>query len=387
VVLRAAKNAALVVGSIAVGFALAEAVTRLAFRQTTVLFPRYHTAYNYGRYKIRGIRPNSRFWHTSVDGSWEFVTNSRGFRNTKEFAYAKPPGTFRVLCLGDSHTQGYEVRQEATFSAVLERYVEARGMNAEVLNAGVSGFSTAEALVFLENEGVKYDPDAVVLGFAGNDYEDNWKAGLFGLDAEGRLKEQRTEHLPGVSIQDAIYGLPGVHWVSENSYFYSLLFNGVWSYFKARLAREGADRARAVKNGPDPEAGDSFEHVLPTASEVSREQAALSVALIDRMGRFCKERGIRLVVVDIPIRTKQARIASSFRPPLRSQMDASGIDYIDSRSSLGIYDGVAELFVPHGHHHISEFTHTILAVAIGQRLLQNEPADRHPLPTPQPSPQ
>jgi GDSL-like Lipase/Acylhydrolase family len=387
VVVRTAKNAALVAGFTAVGFALGETVTRLAFRETTVLFPRYHTAYNYGRYKIRGIRPNSKFRHTSVDGSWEFVTNSRGFRNTKEFGYAKPPGNFRVLCLGDSHTQGYEVRQEATFSAALERYLEARGMRAEVLNTGVSGFSTAEALVFLENEGVKYDPDAVVLGFSANDYEDNWKAGLFGLDAEGRLKEQKTEHVPGVSIQDAIYGLPGVHWLSENSYLYSLLFNGVWSYFKARLEHEGEDRARAVTRGPDPEKGGPFEHVLPTVSEVSREQAALAVALIERMGRFCKQRGITLVVVDIPSRTKQSRIASSLRPALRSRMEASAIDYIDSRSSLGVYDGVAELHVPHGHHHISQFTHTILAVAIGQRLLYSEPEYSQPLPTTHPSPQ
>jgi lysophospholipase L1-like esterase len=102
---------------------------------------------------------------TTIDGSWKCVTNSRGFRNTREFDYGKPANTLRVLSVGDSHTQGYEVRQEFTFSAVLERFLSHRGKKAEVINTGVSGFSNAEELVFLENEGIKYNPDVVVLGF------------------------------------------------------------------------------------------------------------------------------------------------------------------------------------------------------------------------------
>lgn len=83
-----------------------------------------------------GIRPNSQFWHTSVDGSWKFITNALGFRNTTEVDFVKPPKLVRILSLGDSHTNGYEVRQEATFSAVLERHLRHNGVNAEVINAG-----------------------------------------------------------------------------------------------------------------------------------------------------------------------------------------------------------------------------------------------------------
>jgi lysophospholipase L1-like esterase len=145
-----------------------------------------------------------------VDGAWKFVTNSRDFADTREFTYAKPPNTLRVLSLGDSHTQGYEVHQDLTFSAVLERYLKYRKINAEAINTGVSGFSTAEELVLLENEGVKYSPDVVILGFFANDFEDNLKAGLFGLDAQNRLVEKKYEHVPGVAIQNFIYAIPGV---------------------------------------------------------------------------------------------------------------------------------------------------------------------------------
>ena len=39
------------------------------------------------------------------------------------YAGEKPDGGFRVLSLGDSHTVGFEVRQEHTFSEVLERFL------------------------------------------------------------------------------------------------------------------------------------------------------------------------------------------------------------------------------------------------------------------------
>ena len=83
----------------------------------------------------------------------------------------------------------------------------------------------------------------MVLGFLANDFEVNLKAGLFGVDAQNRLVEKKYEHVPGVRIQNFIYAIPGVPWLSENSYFYSLLFNNVWNYFKQLLAESARKQA------------------------------------------------------------------------------------------------------------------------------------------------
>ena len=91
----------------------------------------------------------------------------QGFRADKNDDYEKPPGCQRVLCLGDSQTEGFECRQEHTFSAIIERYFVVRKKCVEAINTGVSGFGTAEELVLLENERVKFDPDFVVLFFLG----------------------------------------------------------------------------------------------------------------------------------------------------------------------------------------------------------------------------
>ncbi|NND55516.1 MAG: hypothetical protein HKN56_11180 [Gammaproteobacteria bacterium] len=335
---------------------IGEWVIRGLFADETVLFPRYHTDVQYGDYTLRRIRPNSRFRHASIDGSWEFVTNSQGFRNREDFSYQKPPNTFRVLSLGDSHTQGYEVRQDHTFSAVLERYLEKHLGSAQVLNTGVSGFSNAEALVLLENEGLRYDPDVVVLGFFGNDLEDNIKAGLFKLNEAGDLVPARYEHIPGVRIQNIIYSIPGVQWLSENSYFYSVLFNSTWDFFKNRLTQQASEQVA--------------EYAVPQKTEYSNYEIALAEALLERLHQVCKDNGITLVVVDIPLLVRDGEVVSSFPDSLQEAARQHSDIFIDSKTLFSDYAGAIELQLPHGHHHISEFSHALIGVAIGEGVLR-----------------
>lgn len=336
--------------SLLVAFLIGEAAVRLSIKDKVSLFPRYQTDIQYGDFTLRRIRPNSEFWHTSADGSWKFETNAQGFRNRKDFDYDKPDGVLRILSLGDSHTQGYEVRQDFTYSAVMERYLNERGYKAEVLNTGVSGFSTAEQLAFLENEGVKYDPDFVVVGFYANDFEDNIKAGLFRLDENGALSVEKTEHIPGVKIQNAIYSVPMVAWLGENSYFYSVLFNATWQFFKAKLAEDAAEA--------------TIEYAIPTSDEHSDYEIELAAALLGRLHRFCNERDIRLVILDIP----QVTGDSSFPHVLKARIDQLSDAYVDSSALLAEYQGVAELHLPHGSQHISEFSHVTLGVDAARQI-------------------
>ena len=362
--------------ALAFAFTIGEVVVRLLYKNQTVLFPRYHTDYQYGRYTIRGIRPNADFWHTSIDGSWEFITNSKGFRNTQEFTYQKPANTLRVLSLGDSHTQGHEVKQDRTFSATLERYLNQHKSPAEVINTGVSGFGNDEELVLLENEGYKYNPDVVVLSFFANDFEDNVKSGLFSLDSKNQLIEEKYEHIPGIRIQNFIYRIPLIQWLSENSYFYSLLFNNTWNYFKAKLAQQAAQQNTEHNKAPT-SVTSSFEFAVPTSVAHSDYQTDLAAALIERMQKFCTNNGIRFIVVDIPTLPSEYHFAPSISPALRSRLDKAHIEYITSESLLQKYDGAAEMFVPHGYHHISEFTHTLIGTELGSRILSTKANIKH----------
>ena len=333
-----------------------EAVLRVFLKDDIIITPRYHSDVQYNDYTIRRLRPNTVFWHTTVDGSWKFVTNAQGFRNETDFSYAKPAGTIRVLSLGDSHTQGSEVRQDHTFSAVIERYLRGEGVDAQVINAGVAGFSTAEALVCLENEGVKYQPDVVVLGFYGNDLIDNIKAGIFVLTDEG-LVVKKKKHIPGVRILNVINQFGVLRWLSENSYLYSFAFNSVWIYAKRLLS----GRAKAEL---------TTEYAIPV-DEVDDYQTRLSAELIKRMAAFCKKNGIKLVILDIPrVAENNGQVKSSVPIELLDVMQTNSDRFVYSVTALHDYRNVAQLHVPNGHRHISEFTHMVYGLDVGRWIVR-----------------
>ena len=130
------------------------------------------------------MTPNAVFWHQSMDGQWRFRTNNKGFRDERKPAYEKPRGTLRMLVLGDSHTAGFEVDQDKTFANILEVFAAAgyggRGAQ-QVFQVQYGGRAT-----YLENEGLRYSPDVIVVGFFANDYSDNARADLYQL-VDGNL--------------------------------------------------------------------------------------------------------------------------------------------------------------------------------------------------------
>ena len=340
------QNLTLLVVSLLIGFAICEFLSRLLFKDETVLAPRYHTMGEYGEVSLRRNRSNMQFTHTTPDGTWSFTTNDQGFRNYRDFEYAKPPGTIRVVAVGDSHTQGHECHQDYTYAANIERSLIAKGYKAEVINAGVSGFSTTEALLLLEHELLKYQPDYVVLGFYGNDYEDNLKAGMLELDESGTLIQVKSEHIPGVKIQDVIYAIPGIQWLGENSYFYSVLFNATWRFYKNQLE---ASAREAIPT----------ESTIATKSRYSDHEIQLASTLVKRMRKSVNAAGAKLILLEIPRKVDEHQFTESIVQEMRQEIDSLA-DFFVSSELLETYQGTALMHVPSGGQHITEFTHTIL---------------------------
>jgi acyl-CoA thioesterase I len=86
-------------------------------------------------------------------------------------AVAQPGGTGRpvkIVALGDSLTAGLGLPANAAFPARLQQALAQKGMAAEVVNAGVSGDTTADGLSRLDWS-VPDDTDAVILELGAND--------------------------------------------------------------------------------------------------------------------------------------------------------------------------------------------------------------------------
>lgn len=104
----------------------------------------------------------------------KYQINSHGLRDN-EHEYAKPAGVYRVLMVGDSFTEGYGVAIEDTFGKLLEGYV-AQTVNPkfELINAGIASWSPTPAYVYLDQFGLKYQPDLVMLNLTISDFSDEY---------------------------------------------------------------------------------------------------------------------------------------------------------------------------------------------------------------------
>jgi hypothetical protein len=109
--------------------------------------------------------PNYRGWVKTPQFTVQLDFNPMGLRDPRQ-TYAKPPDTFRILALGDSYVEASQVRAHETAMARLEGLLgSATGRPVEVINAGVFGYGTAQEYLLLDDIGVSFQPDLVLLFF------------------------------------------------------------------------------------------------------------------------------------------------------------------------------------------------------------------------------
>lgn len=96
----------------------------------------------------RPVRPGDPPPEGGERGAFSESIGPEGFRDDA-LVEPRPPGRFRVICLGDSSVFGEGVARAETFPSQLEASLNASstdGLSVEVLNAGVPGYSTWQSL-------------------------------------------------------------------------------------------------------------------------------------------------------------------------------------------------------------------------------------------------
>lgn len=117
------------------------------------------------------LKPNRRWIHYGVP----VETNSRGFRG-REYSQEKPPGTIRIIGVGDSVMFGWRVRANASYMSLLEgRLTGSGGPTVEVLNFGVPGYNTIQEAGLFREKGLRFEPDILLINYVPND----WQAPLY----------------------------------------------------------------------------------------------------------------------------------------------------------------------------------------------------------------
>jgi hypothetical protein len=298
-----------------------------------------------------GWQPRAGFQGAS--GAPKLTVNRRGYRG-REHPYERTPGRKRVVVLGDSISFGEGVADERTFSALLEE----RLPGLEVVNLAVGGYGSDQALIRLEEEGLRYRPDVVVLGFClFSDFADNTlPSALFDARQpkpyftwDGRTLVKHDEHVR-LSPPRRV-----AQWLFDRSFLYNRVRASLGLTRPPRERGVWADRVAAVMQN------------LPPASE-------LTFRLVRRMSDLSREAGARFVVLVHP-----DRLAFRHRSRLLRQFCLTplleGISVVDLGAryrAAGLdFDGFS-LDEPG---HLTERGHEVTAATLETLLSGEAPAD------------
>jgi len=256
---RRAAGLALAIVSIGVCVLLAEWV--LGAAQVLEISPQVHRGH-----PRRGYQPRAGF-----DGITKFGIrvhiNSIGLRSP-EIAVPKPPGTKRVLVLGDSVAFGWGVAEEETFSRRLERALRPQlACPVEVVDAGVTGYATV---------------DEATIHARGSGSRARCRAGLLRRERQCELlarRRCRRELSEGLVVFRS-------NLISAGLYAWRL------NHWKWQASAAGGDRAayEAEQRAWD-----------------SRPGTAASLAALHEIGSAAKRRGMRAILASNPTDSATAR--------------------------------------------------------------------------------
>lgn len=183
--------------------------------------------------------------------------NSLGLRD-REFTLVKPDGVKRVLVFGDSFVFGVGVDQGHVFSTRLGELLDASSAQRfEVINMGVSGYSTDQEYLLFRELGKALDPDLVILVVCYNDHFGNstdfiyfkYYKPYFAVDEHGHLKLEDAEVPRLTRWQRAKL------WLGQESQLWNSMRNrrsdvpavqGVLDFFQIAVPRRSADRGVAL---------------------------------------------------------------------------------------------------------------------------------------------
>jgi hypothetical protein len=299
--------------------------------------------------------------------------NAQGLRD-RAYAYDREPGRRRILVLGDSSAWCWGVAAEECFTERLEARLPAT----DVINAGVPGYSTAQALLFYEREGRRYRPDLVLLLLSPNDVADNIasKGPRFRLDG-GQLV------LTNVPVPRR--KSPLAQWLQTHSRLFAHV-----AYLGAVIERGMTERSldgapppspaaaseapdRVASSLPDPVAATSAASpdrgVVRTVPEAGAqpdaatagEAWAVTAALLERLAASVRASDATLVVVS-PI---------DFEPMrgwVREVCAARGIAYLDLAPALWAADRPHARLRLEGDPHFAAPGHEVVAAAVLEML-------------------
>jgi hypothetical protein len=276
-------------------------------------------------------------WTNAPRGSFlHFTSSEQGLRGTRVYAAEPAPGMLRVAAFGDSFVHGDEVADRDVWTA----RIEASRPDVEVLNFGVSGYGTDQALLRFRRDGSRFHPHVVLVGFIADDLFRN--ANVFRPFLAPGTGHQMTK--PRFRLEDGELRLvPNPLPRLED---YRRLLDDPLGTLAPLVSIDAffpPELGAAAVGGPTPSV--RLWHLV-AASLAGRESVeaerrmrtdgeafAVTVALFEAFRRDAERAGARFLVVLFPVEPDVAAARRGEAPsyePLRAELAARRFDVVDA---------------------------------------------------------
>jgi len=313
--------------------------------------------------------------------------NGQGIRADHDYAPDPDPSVLRIATFGGSFVYGADVPTRDTWQYLMEEH----SPRVEVMNFGVSGYGTDQALLRYRIEGMKFHPNIVVLGFIaehslrilstfrpfyrpstglplgkprfrlvdGNlEYVPN---PFQSLDDYRALLADPARELPRIGAEDGFYSQYEAH---EIPFIEQLPSIGALRFWSGRIGRR-------FENWRESREEDSV-----WAEKILRKSLLLS--LFDAFARDAKHAGaipvFMLCPIDVEYRDGDGSHPEPY-PAVKRFLRARGEEFIDLADVFEPHlkqGGRYAEFYAHGENggHYSSLAHRLIEAALRQKILE-----------------
>ena len=282
-----------------------------------------------------GYHPSAGFVEKS-DGSLDLVRAGGRRFFPQHFAQQRPPGTFRIMVVGDSVPRGPSVAE--TYSTRVVELLRARGVAAEGWNLCLPGYGAHRCHVVLA-QALKYQPSLVIRHVNNsNEYEDEREL--------QRSQDFQGWHPKKLLMKSLL--VRRLHEVKTESVFWSLLPEKI-------RAQQGVNDAGAKIIA------------MTDEKQIRAWQERVRNFLKDDLD-LCRKAGVPvLLVTQVRLRGggPQATLDDSGLDDLARSLAAPGVDILPMKDSLPSTD-FAPLFMDTAH--LKAEGHEVLARAIAAKI-------------------
>lgn len=330
-------------------------------------------------YRHHALVPDSYAELRQRDFQYIQRVNGFGLRG-QETTVEKPPGTRRILMLGDSFTMGKGVEDDQTFSVLVERSLQSTftacgGGDIEVLNAGVDSYTPLLSYIQFSRELMRFAPDLVILN----------------LDHSDLVQEQAYRQQATRDAQGQIIAVPQVwhrsvyerflSWTSRNLYLTRMLLvyvNRAMSHNEITVRRVVNEFGReyfahTLEGDVDrttqwDDIFESISRIRQLAESIQADFALATYPWAHQLEGAGWAAGRREFMKD------GEKTSNLTRDTIRHRSELLGIDLLETLPAFQAYAGPGPLYFDYDPHW-TPTGHQIMAAALTRHIIEHHVPD------------